>query len=74
MDDYLEWMTLPSVVTMMGCPALSLPVAFTAGGLPVGLQLIGPPRSDRQLLAIAQGIEQLTGVADALPPCGTIGA
>lgn len=74
MDDYLEWMTLPSVVTMMGCPALSLPVAFTADGLPVGLQLIGPPRSDRQLLAIAQGIEQLMGVADALPPCGTIGA
>jgi amidase len=32
-------------------PALSLPCGFTASGLPVGLQVVAPPRGEAQLLA-----------------------
>lgn len=67
MHDYLEWMTLPSAVTMTGCPALSLPAGFTSEGLPVGLQVIGPPRSEQRLLEFALTLEEAFGAADRRP-------
>jgi len=41
-----------------GFPALSLPVGFTAGGLPVGIELLGAELDDARLLAIGYAIEQ----------------
>ncbi len=43
---------------MSGNPAISMP-AGTSNGLPVGLQIIGPMRGDRQLLAIAKAFEEI---------------
>lgn len=43
---------------LIGSPAISLPVG-KAGGLPVGLQLIGPQRSDKEMLETANAIEKL---------------
>jgi Asp-tRNA(Asn)/Glu-tRNA(Gln) amidotransferase A subunit family amidase len=40
-----------------GLPALSLPAGFTDDGLPVGVELLGPPWSDAELLAIAHSFE-----------------
>lgn len=68
MHDYLEWMSLPSAVTMTGCPALSLPAGFTADGLPVGLQVIGPPRSEQRLLEFALTLEEAFGAVERRPP------
>lgn len=42
-----------------GYPALSIPVGFTAEGLPVGMELLAPYLSDTRLLAIGYAIEQL---------------
>lgn len=39
-----------------GCPALSLPAAETADGLPIGMQLMGPPGGDFRLLALAEAV------------------
>ena len=50
-------MTYP--VNFSGHPALSLPIGFTAEGLPVGLQLIGRRWYDIQLLELASGLEAL---------------
>ena len=33
-----------------------MPVALTSGGLPVGLEIDGPPGSDRDLLAVALAV------------------
>lgn len=38
------------VWTLIGAPCLSLPLAWTADGLPVGLQLVGAPGSDDLVL------------------------
>lgn len=43
---------------MTGQPAISLPVHWTADALPVGVQLIGRPHREAQLLALAARIEQ----------------
>jgi aspartyl-tRNA(Asn)/glutamyl-tRNA(Gln) amidotransferase subunit A len=51
-------LTIP--VNMAGIPALSLPCGFSEGGLPIGLQLIGPAFSEETLLRIAYTYEQAT--------------
>jgi amidase len=60
MHTYIEWMRSCSDVTVMGCPAISVPAGFTADGLPVGLQLVGRPRGDADLLRIAHAYERAT--------------
>lgn len=67
MPDYLEWMTLPSIVTITNHPAASVPVGFTAEGWPVGLQIIGGYRQDAQVLEYAKRIEDLCGTGHRLP-------
>ncbi|HUJ44667.1 MAG TPA: amidase, partial [Opitutaceae bacterium] len=45
-------------VNLAGLPGISVPCGFTAGGLPVGLQIIGQPFQEAGLLAIAHAYEQ----------------
>jgi amidase len=43
-----------------GLPALSVPIGFTANGLPVGLELMGRPFAETTLIAMASGYEAHT--------------
>ncbi len=45
-------------INLAGLPGISVPCGFTAAGLPVGLQIIGPPFQEAGLLAIARAYEQ----------------
>jgi aspartyl-tRNA(Asn)/glutamyl-tRNA(Gln) amidotransferase subunit A len=45
-------------VNLAGLPGISLPCGFTGGGLPIGLQVIGQPFREAELLAIARAYEQ----------------
>ena len=67
LETYIDWIALPSIVTLTACPALSLPCGFTGDGLPVGLQLIAPPRRDADLLSMAAAVEQLFDLAGQVP-------
>jgi amidase len=58
MRDYIDWLQFAFLATVAGLPALSLPVGFTPSGMPVGLQLIGPPRGEARLLQVAHTLEQ----------------
>ncbi|MBI2753116.1 MAG: indoleacetamide hydrolase [Betaproteobacteria bacterium] len=44
-----------------GIPGLSIPIARTQAGLPIGLELDGPAGSDRKLLAIGLALENVFG-------------
>jgi amidase len=66
-DNYVEWLGIVYAITLVYCPALSLPCGFTASGLPVGLQMVGPPRSEAQLLAGANVLEDILGVRGTTP-------
>ena len=55
---YIDWMFLTFVITLTGCPAISLPCGLTREGLPVGLQLVGRPHGDAELVGFARMVEQ----------------
>jgi aspartyl-tRNA(Asn)/glutamyl-tRNA(Gln) amidotransferase subunit A len=54
---YLE-MQLTSVWNLVGFPALSVPMGFGAGGLPLAAQLIGPPDAEAALLRAGDALQQ----------------
>ncbi len=60
-ETYLDWMMICSIITLTGCPAISVPAGFTKDGLPVGMQIIGPPRKDLEVLQMAHAFEGATG-------------
>jgi amidase len=64
---YIDWMFLTFVITLTGCPAISVPCGFTRTGLPVGLQLIGRPQGDFEVLSAAHLLELTLGVAPQVP-------
>lgn len=60
MDSYHRWLEVAMFATLAGCPAVAVPAGFDAGGRPMGLQLIGPPRGDLSVLRVAALCEKLT--------------
>ncbi len=57
MATYLDWMRAAYLITVTGCPAISVPFGHTADGLPVGLQLVAAHGRDRFLLEAAAALE-----------------
>jgi Asp-tRNA(Asn)/Glu-tRNA(Gln) amidotransferase A subunit family amidase len=55
------------LATFAGLPAICLPVALTESGLPLGVQLIGHPDQDDQLLAVAARLEERIGFRHRAP-------
>ena len=60
-DDYLGWMKFAFLATTTGLPAASVPVAISPDGLPIGIQLVGPPRGEATVLAVARAVEMAVG-------------
>jgi amidase len=52
MDTYHRWMEVVVPASLVGVPALNIPAGFGEGGLPMGMQVIGPRHSDAKLLKI----------------------
>lgn len=53
----LSLIAFTAFCNMSGLPAISLPVHTTAGGLPVGAQLVGAPFDEATLLRVAATLE-----------------
>jgi aspartyl-tRNA(Asn)/glutamyl-tRNA(Gln) amidotransferase subunit A len=58
--------TIPFNAT--GHPAISIPCGWAGDGLPIGLQLVGRPGSDAQLLRVAALLEQALQGSSRVPP------
>jgi len=56
-ETYLDWLALGFAITITAVPALSMPCGTVAGGLPVGLQVVGRPYGEHDLLATAAHLE-----------------
>jgi aspartyl-tRNA(Asn)/glutamyl-tRNA(Gln) amidotransferase subunit A len=66
LTDYLaDIFTLPA--SLAGLPGMSVPVGFGAGGMPVGMQLIGNHLTESKLLNVAHRFQQATDWHAAKP-------
>ena len=53
---------------MTSCPAISIPCGFTRDDeLPVGLQIVAPPRGEAILLSAAAFVEEVLGLGAMTP-------
>ncbi len=68
MISYREVLSWIALATIAGLPATVIPAGFTAGGLPVGVQIIGPQGGDDFVLAAAQAMEAALGGFRPPPP------
>ena len=50
-----------SIFNLTGNPVVVLPVARSAEGLPIGVQVVGSRWKDMQLLAVAEAVAEVTG-------------
>lgn len=61
LTNYLGASLITGIPTHMGMPCLSLPTGLDKSGRPLGLQLIGGPRADADLLRFAKAMEMAFG-------------
>ena len=66
--NYRSLFTTPFNLT--GLPALSVNCGFTDGGLPIGLQIVGPRFREERVLRAAHAYEQAAGWYRRKPPAG----
>lgn len=68
MDTYHRWMEVVVPASLIGLPALSVPVGFSPEGLPSGMQIIGRSGDDAGVLAIGEAYHRATGWPQKRPP------
>ena len=68
LETYFDWMATCYTITVTGCPSISVPAGFTPDGLPIGIQIVAPPKCDFEALQLAHAYEGIAGFADRRPP------
>ena len=56
-DEFLDWLSFTHPFNCTGQPAISLPLATSKSGLPIGIQLVGRPRDEYSILALGAQLE-----------------
>ena len=56
---YFHWLAMAYAVTVVGHPAISLPLGLDRNGMPFGLQIVGPRGGDALVLRVAAALESL---------------
>jgi amidase len=67
METYIDWMRSAYYISTVGNPAIAVPCAFSASGLPIGLQIIGRHHDDWGVLQMGYAFEQATNIGKRRP-------
>jgi Asp-tRNA(Asn)/Glu-tRNA(Gln) amidotransferase A subunit family amidase len=62
---YRDTMRHAQWLNLVGFPGVSVPMGFSAAGLPIGVQVIGRPNEDELVLAVAEVLETARGKFEA---------
>jgi Asp-tRNA(Asn)/Glu-tRNA(Gln) amidotransferase A subunit family amidase len=65
--DYLDAWSYTEWFNLLGNPAGVVPVSYSPEGLPIGVQIVGRPWEEEQVLAVAAALERECG-AQRMPP------
>ena len=57
LDELWTWIAFEYPVNATGQPAITLPAGFSKTGLPIGLQIVGRPNGEFDLLSLAASYE-----------------
>jgi amidase len=68
MENYIAWMKSAYYISTVGNPAMSVPCAFSASGLPIGIQIVGRHHDDWGVLQMAYAFEHATNIGQRRPP------
>lgn len=55
--EFLDWLSFTHPFNCTGQPAISLPLAMSKSGLPIGIQLVGRPRDEYSILSLGAQLE-----------------
>ena len=55
--EFLDWLSFTHPFNCTGQPAISLPLATSRSGLPIGVQLVGRPRDEYSILSLGAQLE-----------------
>lgn len=67
-DQNLSWVPYTQLANLTGRPAMSLPLHWTADGLPLGVQFVAPLAGESTLIRLAAQLEQALPWAHRVPP------
>lgn len=67
-NDHLGWVPYTQLANLTGRPAISLPMHWTAEGLPLGVQFVAPLAGEGLLIRLAHQLEQAVGWGDRVAP------
>lgn len=60
MDTYHRWMEVVILATNAQLPSLNVPVGFSAAGLPMGMQIMGPHQAELSVLQLGHAYDAAT--------------
>jgi amidase len=69
LDNPIHWFALAYAATALGLPALAVPGGFSAGGLPIGVQIVAGHRREEDALRAGAAYEAARPWAHVVPPC-----
>ncbi len=71
MKTYVDWIAPTFTLSLSGLPVASVPCGLDDEGLPVGLQVVGPPMGEERVLALAATVQEAYPIGG--PDLGAIG-
>jgi len=61
LDSIVHYYAITFVISLIGCPVVTLPAVWSEAGLPLGIQVVGRPYDDAFVIEAARMLEQRLG-------------
>ncbi|TVP63354.1 MAG: amidase [Leptolyngbya sp. LCM1.Bin17] len=67
LENPIDYLAITYTLSLTGLPIISLPCGWTRSGLPVGMQIVGKPHGEAQLLQFAYYLQEVLGFRHRWP-------